>query len=114
MKAARVPRVELLWWEGCPSTPHALAELREEMERLGIDPGRVEMREVRTDGDAERERFVGSPTIRVDGAEVQAAADEPVGLSCRVYRTRDGRVAAWPDRTEVRAALQAAISGNER
>jgi hypothetical protein len=72
----REPRVELLWWEGCPSTDEALAILREEMAELGLDPGAIDAREVSTDVEARREEFVGSPTIRVDGRDVQPLSDE--------------------------------------
>jgi hypothetical protein len=104
-------QVELLWWEGCPSTDEALAELRAEMSALGLDPERIEIREVDTEADAEREEFVGSPTIRVDGRDIQPSDDEPVGLTCRVYRLRDGRISAIPDREDVREALAEAIRG---
>jgi hypothetical protein len=105
------PTVEFLWWRGCPSSDEALAELREEMAALGLDPDGVWVREVDTDDDAEREEFVGSPTIRVDGRDVQPPNDEPVGLTCRVYRLRDGRISALPDREDVRDRLVAAIEG---
>ncbi|HMC06044.1 MAG TPA: hypothetical protein VKG89_01490 [Solirubrobacterales bacterium] len=105
------PKVEFLWWEGCPSSDDALALLREEMTALGLDPRSVEVRELRTDGDAERHGFVGSPTIRIDGVDVQAPGDEPVGLTCRVYRLRDGRISAVPDREDVRETLIDAIEG---
>jgi hypothetical protein len=104
-----MPVVEFLWWRGCPSWEEALAELREEMGSLGLDPESVVMRHVDTDADAERVGFVGSPTIRVDGRDVQDPGDEPAGLTCRVYRVRDGRVSALPDRADVRAALAAAL-----
>jgi hypothetical protein len=107
----RAPRLELLWWEGCPSTEEALAILREEAARLDLDPGSIEVREVGTAESAEREGFVGSPTIRVDGVDVQAPRDEPVGLTCRVYRLRDGRVSPVPDRADVREAIETAIEG---
>lgn len=103
------PRIELLWWRGCPSTDRALGELREEMSDLGLDPSAVVLEEVGTDSDARRRAFVGSPTIRVDGVDVQEPAQEPVGLTCRVYRLRDGRISALPDREDVRAALREAI-----
>jgi len=98
------PRIEFLWWRGCPSWERALAELREEMRALGLDPGSVEVREVATGDDAEREEFVGSPTIRIDGRDVQPTG-EPAGVTCRVYRLRDGRVSPLPDRGDVRDAL---------
>jgi hypothetical protein len=107
------PRVELLWWEGCPSTDEALALLREEMAALGLDPEAIEVREVSSDVDAEREEFVGSPTIRVDGRDVQPLPDEPIGLACRVYRLPDGRVSPIPDRTEVRQTLTEAMKGGD-
>ena len=105
------PRVELLWWEGCPSWERALAELREEMSAAGLDPGAVELTEVPTDEAAERQGFVGSPTIRVDGSDVQPPGDEPAGLACRIYRLRDGRVSPLPDRADLREALSRAIGG---
>jgi hypothetical protein len=105
------PSIEFLWWEGCPSSDEALSELREEMTALGLDPDAVEIREINTDADAQREEFVGSPTIRVDGRDIQPSGDDPVGLTCRVYRLRDGRVSALPDREDVRAGLVAAMEG---
>jgi hypothetical protein len=87
--------------------------VREQMAALGLDPERLRVREVATDDAAEHERFVGSPTIRVDGADVQPPHDEPIGLSCRIYRLRDGRVSPLPDRQDVRAALVRAIEGGD-
>jgi hypothetical protein len=103
-------KVELLWWEGCPSYPEALEELREVLREQGVDPGVVEMREVESDEQAERERFFGSPTIRVDGEDVQPPENgAPIGLACRVYRLPDGRPSPTPDPDTVRAALRRAI-----
>ncbi len=105
------PRLELLWWEGCPSTQDALAMLRKAAASLGVDPGSIEVREIESEEDAKGAEFVGSPTIRVDGADVQPPRDEPVGLTCRVYRLRDGRVAPVPDPADVRAAIKTALEG---
>ena len=74
--------VELLFWDGCPSHPRALAELRAAMADLGLDPSTVAVREVDTHEQAARERFAGSPTIRIDGVDVQPTGDEPYGLAC--------------------------------
>jgi len=98
-------KIELLWWRGCPSTDEALALLREEVRAAGLDPASIEVRELSTDAEAQRERFVGSPTIRIDGRDVMPPGSEPVGLTCRVYRLRDGRVSPLPDRADVREAL---------
>ena len=106
----RAPRVELLWWEGCPSTQKARDLLAEALERHGLDPAAIEMREVATDQDAEREEFVGSPTIRVEGVEVAPEENEPVGLACRVYRTRDGRTSPVPDPKDIHVAIEEATT----
>jgi hypothetical protein len=103
-------KVEFLWWRECPSWERALAELREEMKRAGLDPDAVELHEVLTQAEAEREAFVGSPTIRIDGRDLQPPEDEPLGLGCRVYRLRDGRLSPIPDRDDVRAALQGRVA----
>ncbi|HEX5308861.1 MAG TPA: hypothetical protein VFW38_07250 [Solirubrobacteraceae bacterium] len=102
-------RIELLWWQGCPSHPQALADLRVAMAESGLDPEAIELRQVESEADAERERFVGSPTIRIDGADAVPAKDEPYGLACRVYYRRDGRVSPTPDPADLREALTKAI-----
>lgn len=102
------PRVELLWWSGCPSWEEAVSIVRTEMAAAGLDPEALEVREVRSDEEAESERFVGSPTIRIDGHDVQDPGDEPLGLTCRVYRLRDGRISALPDPADLRDALRGA------
>lgn len=100
--------VELLFWEGCPSHPKALADLRAAMIDLQLDPNGIVVREVNTDSDAEREHFVGSPTILVDGVDIQPPSGEPFGLTCRVYHRRDGRISPTPDPADIRDALTAA------
>jgi hypothetical protein len=100
--------VELLWWDGCPSHPEALAQLEDVLREEGLDTT-VNLVEVTSDAQAQRERFPGSPTIRIDGQDVVEPEDvEPFSLTCRVYRTRDGKVSPVPDREDVRAALRRA------
>ena len=106
--------VELLWWEGCPSTDRALVAVQEALGELGLSDVEVRMREIKDDGDARETGFVGSPTILIDGADlVPAAAEEQIGLSCRVYRRRDGRVSPIPDPEDLREALSRAAKRTE-
>jgi hypothetical protein len=99
-------RVELLWWDGCPSYPETQADLREALAAEGIDAD-VEMVEIQTDDQARRERFPGSPTIRIDGEDVFPPEEqEPFSLTCRVYRLRDGRPSPTPDREDLREAIR--------
>ena len=98
--------IEFLWWRGCPSWERALAMLREEMAARGIDPAALEVVEIRTEAEAASRGFPGSPTIRVAGKDVAPAGGEPIGLSCRVYPQRDGRISALPDPADVSEALE--------
>ena len=87
-------KVELLWWEGCPSHPEALEDLERVLREEGVD-AEVDLVEVESDDQAHRERFPGSPTIRLDGEDAIAPPEgEPFSLTCRVYRLRDGRISA--------------------
>jgi ubiquinone/menaquinone biosynthesis C-methylase UbiE len=99
--------VELLYWDGCPSHPEALAQLRRILEEEGVAAS-VDLLEVETDEQAEQQRFIGSPTIRIDGEDVIPAREEAFSLSCRVYRTRDGQISPLPDPEDVRAAIRRA------
>jgi len=98
-------KIEFLFWEECPSHPEALALLRDVMEAHGIaDP--IDVREVLTHEEAVELRFPGSPTIRVDGQDVDAdGAEWSPGLSCRVYRLPDGRPSPVPSRQQLEEAF---------
>ena len=105
----RDPEIELLWWEGCPSWQRAIELLRDELAAVDLDPDSLQVTEIETDDDAERADFPGSPTIRIDGSDYQPPGpDEPRGLTCRVYRLRDGRASPLPDPQDLREALQKA------
>jgi hypothetical protein len=100
--------VEVLFWEGCPSLPETLAELDRVLREEGVDTT-VQLVEVLTDEQARKERFPGSPTIRVNGEDIVAPGDdEPFSLTCRVYRTRGGGISAVPDPEDMRAAVRRA------
>jgi hypothetical protein len=100
--------VELLWWEGCPSHPEALADLERILREEGVEAD-VTRVEIESDEQARSERFPGSPTIRIDGEDiVPAGDDEPWSLTCRVYRLRDGRISPTPDPEDVREAIRRA------
>jgi hypothetical protein len=100
--------VELLFWEGCPSHPQALEQLRAALAEAGHEAQAVVVREVHDEEQAAAERFIGSPTIRVDGRDIIDPGDEPPALNCRVYRLRDGRFSPTPDPEDLRDALRPA------
>ena len=110
----RVPDIELLWWEGCPSTERARSELALALAEVSLPGAEVRMREISTDAQAQAARFAGSPTILIDGEDLVGAPPtrhgdgEQVGLTCRVYRRRDGRISPTPDPDDLRDALRRA------
>lgn len=100
------PRIEFLFWQDCPSHPEAYRLLQEVMAELDLRAD-VEQIEVLTDDDAERLDFPGSPTIRVDGVDVDPAGASQMGtaLTCRIYSLEDGRISPVPSKGMIRQAL---------
>ena len=110
----RTPDIELQWWEGCPSTERALQELRGALDEVGLGDAGVRTLEIKTDEDAIRRGFLGSPTVLIDGRDaVGPEPDEMPGLACRVYRRRDGAISPTPDPDDLREALRRAAEREE-
>jgi hypothetical protein len=87
-------RIELLYFDGCPSYLVAEERLRNVLRERGLDVY-IEMVRVETDEEALRLGFPGSPTIRVDGTDIFPTAEERGGaLGCRVYATPQGLAGA--------------------
>jgi hypothetical protein len=99
------PCVEILYFDGCPNHEAARALVDRVAQELSIRP---QIRLVRVDDpDAAAElRFLGSPTVRVDGRDVEPGAEErrEFVLSCRVYRREHG-FSGQPDEAWIRDAL---------
>jgi hypothetical protein len=98
--------LDLLYFEGCPNIDTAGEHARRALAATGIS---ADLRLVRIDNDADavRQRFLGSPTIRVNGEDVEPSARGRVdfGLQCRVYNV-DARLAGAPPVTWIEAALR--------
>ena len=90
--------IELLYFDGCPNHDELVPHLHELLTQAGID-ATIELRRVETVEDAERERFLGSPTVRIDGRDVDPGAEgrDDYGMKCRLYATEDGLRRTPPD-----------------
>ena len=101
------PRVEILYFDGCPNYLHARELVQEAAAELGLD-ARIELVEVEGADRVAELRFLGSPSIRVDGHDVEPGADarDDFTFSCRIYRT-DAGVVETPDPLWIREALGA-------
>jgi hypothetical protein len=81
--------------------------LREEGARFPIEVVRVE-----TDEQAQQLRFCGSPTILINGHDIEPIdpqQDTAYGLGCRAYRLEDGRISPLPSVALLRTALRRAM-----
>jgi hypothetical protein len=91
--------IESLYLEGCPNHERLRERLRAllKVARVATEPT---LREITTEQDAEREWFLGSPTLRVNGHDVEPAADDRIdyGMKCRTYRTPEGLTGLPADR----------------
>ena len=98
-------KVELYYFDGCPSYKQAVDNLRKALRLEGFSED-IAMVPVESDADAQAKRFIGSPTIRIDGVDVEGSDAEEKGYSyaCRVYGN-NGETAGWPSVEKIRGAL---------
>ncbi len=99
-------RVEFLWFDGCPGHEQARALLDEVI--ADIAPGTpVEAIDASDLAVAAAHRFPGSPTIRVDGHDIDPTFEDPGDYAprCRLYRTPEG-LRGVPPRAWIEAALR--------
>lgn len=85
-------RVELLYFDGCPNHAALLPHLRGLLNAAGADDTAIELVRVEDADTAEAERFLGSPTVRIGGQDVEPGANERTdfGLKCRLFATPVG------------------------
>lgn len=103
-------RIEILARTDCDSRGMAINVVERVVAEIGI-PAEVEVIEVSTLAQAQELKFVGSPTVRVDGRDVdRRPSDSDVSLADRVYRTGRG-LAGWPDAEWVRESILLALAG---
>ena len=90
--------IEVLYFDGCPNHDAVVPRLHRLLDTAGVRAD-VALRRVESDDDAQRLRFLGSPSVRVDGRDVEpgAHAREDFGLKCRLYNTPDGLTGIPPD-----------------
>ena len=92
----------MLYFEGCPSWRSAWTELGDVLAELGVD-ATVRLRDIAHLDERARHGFAGSPTIRIDGRDLEGY-DGPPRMACRRYLDNDGR--GWPSRALLRRRLE--------
>ena len=99
-------QVTFLYYEDCPSHEVALERLRSVLTEAGIEAD-VTIIKVETEEQARRYQFIGSPTIRINGQDIDPPPpDSYYRLTCRAYQLEDGRISPLPSPEMIRRALQ--------
>ena len=105
----RRPRVEILYFEGCPNHGPARALVERLAGELRVEP-EIELVEVADPEEAAALRFLGSPTVRVNCVDVEPGAEErrDFAFACRLYRSAGG-ASEQPEEDWIRDALIEAL-----
>lgn len=97
-------KIEFLYFDGCPSYKEALKSLEEVIVELGIKPEVVKINVV-DNQTAKKYRFIGSPTIRINGKDlVEEKGTSVYKRGCRIYMTKEG-IRGIPDREMIKKAI---------
>lgn len=104
--------VEVLYFDGCPNHDALLPHLRELLVSGDADT-QVQLLQIEDDEAAQRERFLGSPTVRINGEDVDPYASERTdfGMKCRLYATPQGLRGMPADEWVLAALTRAAEDG---
>lgn len=101
-------KIELLYFDGCPNHEAFMPRLLTLLDRSGVDE-EVRLVHVESEDEARAVGFLGSPSLRVNGRDVEAGAAEQsdFGLKCRLYQTLDGLSGTPPDELVLAALTDA-------
>ncbi len=103
-------KVELLYFDGCPNHEPALRNLKEVMQEIGI-PDEIEIIQVVDNDDATAKRFLGSPSIRINGQDLEQRDETSHNyiMCCRQYRT-GSTAQGYPSKDLIKQAFQRVMS----
>jgi hypothetical protein len=100
--------IDFLYYEDCPSHDDALERLKSVLDQEGIKAD-IKVTKVETEAQAEELEFPGSPTIRIEGRDIDPPpAGANFGLTCRAFRLENGRISPLPSERMIRGALKLA------
>ncbi len=105
MTARAGVKVQFLFFPGCPNHRDAWRDLTGLLSDREME-ATIERIIVETDEDAKKLAFLGSPTLKVNGVDVEPSARNRTdfGMTCRVYRV-NGRPLGSPPRVMIEKAL---------
>lgn len=104
-------KVEFLFWRECPSHEVCLERLKKVLDSMNLKY-HLEIVEVKTEEDAERLKFPGSPTIRINGVDIQPESSKgPYSLSCRAYII-EGKILPLPTERYIEESIRRILGIN--
>jgi len=100
-------KIELLYFDGCPNHEITLTNLRDVLSEAGLKD-KIEIINVERPEDAEKNHFLGSPSIRINGKDLEIAEDETTEYSMRCRRYKNGDViGGFPSKELIKRKLTA-------
>lgn len=105
-------RVQLLYYLECPSHERALELIQQALAEEGRH-AEIEIIRIDTQEQAQAHQFIGSPTIRINGVEIQPQPDLPYRLTCRTFIHEDGRLSPLPSLTMLKEAIRQSTQGGD-
>ncbi len=104
-------KIEVLYFDGCPNHKPAVERVQQLLREKGVSAEVLEVN-VSDASIAQQVGFLGSPSVRVNGLDVEpeTRAARDYGMMCRTYSV-DGRREGLPSREILRQAMREANSG---
>jgi copper chaperone CopZ len=104
-------KIELLYFDGCPHYAATVERVKEALRQEAQAAEIVEV-DIPDEAAARSAGFLGSPTVRINGLDIEPSArmSKEFGLMCRTYADGDRRV-GLPSRETIQAALREAAGG---
>jgi hypothetical protein len=84
-----VMRIEVLYVPGCPNYEPAIERLQAVLESESLQ-AEIRSMPISSEDQAKALLFPGSPTIRINGEDVEQHAPIVPSLACRLYANRSG------------------------
>jgi len=97
-------RIEILYVPGCPNYQPTVEQVERVLSSESLE-AEIRSTAVRTDAEARELMFPGSPTIRVNGEDIEPRETSVPSLACRLYENRSG----IPSEELLRIAISDAI-----
>ena len=98
-------RIEFLYFDGCPNHETALTNLREVLSEAGLK-AEIEIINMDDPEDVVKYRFLGSPSIRINGKDLETIEDDSTEYSMRCRRYKNGdTMEGFPSKELIRMNL---------